>query len=329
MSRVQAVVDSVREFYLLREAETRARSLPEDRLAKLRTEVTLSRQKREAAQTLWLYGSRAEAMRLAAEALEILSTTARDLAKREEPAPAAVTADGTPGEAPKPPTPAPLESFLLRSDPKLLTEIDSVLQKNRKPALDADVKSEDAEAFDSSVSWQHALDAAIAPLTQSKTERLQSRILRIAVTACAFVVLVLIGIDFARTPHALKAEASARFNYNYPPEQVVDGKKETEWVLPDRMPGWVDVQVIPARKISRVRVLNMHNAPYNDRATKDYQIQALYKGQVVKAQDGTWPEFSENPEWTTMELGMTVDHVRVEVKSWHRMGGGIAEIAVE
>ncbi len=96
------------------------------------------------------------------------------------------------------------------------------------------------------------------------------------------------------------------------------------------MPGWIDITVQPVRRLKAIKFLNAHNPPYNDRATKDWHVDVFGKnGQVLKSIDGTFAEFSESPAWVTVDLGLdNVARVRFEVRTWHSLGGGLAEFEV-
>jgi hypothetical protein len=82
--------------------------------------------------------------------------------------------------------------------------------------------------------------------------------------------------------------------------------------------------------VSRIRLLNTHNTPYNDRATLEYRLIVFAHGVEARSIDGAF-EFSASPAWVTHDLGGIegVDRVRFEVRTWHQHGGGLAEIQVE
>jgi hypothetical protein len=101
--------------------------------------------------------------------------------------------------------------------------------------------------------------------------------------------------------------------------------------LPNATPGWVDVHYAPSRTVTKVNILNSHNIPYWDRATKDFTLELYSGSKLLKSVDGTFPNFDPEPKPQTIDVGRTpgVDRVRVVVKTWHLQGGGLGEISVE
>jgi hypothetical protein len=133
------------------------------------------------------------------------------------------------------------------------------------------------------------------------------------------------------TPKTVRAEASASYGERFPPANAVDGRNETEWLLPDRTTGWLDLWLGPPRKVKAIKVLNAHNGPYDDRATKEWHVEVYGKGaQLAKAIDGSFPEFSNDPQSVTIPIDAgDVERIRFEIRGFHRTGGGVAEIEVK
>ena len=279
------VMDRLSEFFLLRDLEKTAREVPAEQRAAVVVAHQRARQKRVAAETLWISGSPAEALRLAREGAEIL----RGL-QRSEP----VASES-----------APL------------------------PELDADVTPAHADRY-------HALLAEIDRLADDQLGAVLNergvrtlRITRIAVAASVALASLLLLWALVRTPKTLKAEASAQYDAAHDPSRAVDGSDKTEWLLPDKATGWLEVQVVPARNVKRLKVLNARNPPWNDRATQDFHVDVYFKGQVVKQFDHRFESFNPDPTWRNFDVGTKVDRVRLTVKSHHASGAGFGEVEVE
>ena len=59
-------------------------------------------------------------------------------------------------------------------------------------------------------------------------------------------------------------------------------------------------------------------------------VGSVSEGKLVKTVDGTFPEFTETPPWQTVPLDCPkCDRIRVTLKTWHKSGGGFAEIEVQ
>ena len=77
-------------------------------------------------------------------------------------------------------------------------------------------------------------------------------------------------------------------------------------------------------------MLNGHNRNYNDRALRQVTIEIYSDGEVARTIDHTWDSIDPTPEWDEFDVGLSdVDKIRVDVHSFHRFGGALAEIAWE
>jgi hypothetical protein len=147
--------------------------------------------------------------------------------------------------------------------------------------------------------------------------------------AGALVAVGLVAIILAvRASRAMKAEASAMYATAYPAANAIDGKPETEWLLPDRVPGWIDLR-FPSRSVGVVRLLNAHNPPHGDRASQTFRITAFDGRARVKAVDGTFGPFDDDPEPLAVDVGVArCDRLQIEILTSHKSGGGLAEIEI-
>lgn len=282
------LVERVREWFLLRELEQRTAKVPSEVHAKTSRTLRLSRQRRDAAEALFIAGFPAEALRLAYDAVE----RARDAIR-----------EGT-GHV------EPLETVDL-------------------PVFDDDVTSDHAELFREVLAEHTRLVSAHAELGVEAQEIARLRVSRIVAVAAAAILVVSGVIMLVRTPRVLKATASAQWDARYDAGNAVDGSESTDWVLPDRTAGWIEVQVIPPRPIKRVKLMNARNLPYGDRATNEFKVEAYDQGKIVKTGEGRFDGYSAEPTWRAVELGPKVDRIRIDVKSWYLTGGGFSEIRVE
>ncbi len=196
------------------------------------------------------------------------------------------------------------------------------------PTLDAEVTERDGERFGD---WLAACDEALdrgAREDPTLDEVGRLRVGRFVGAAFAIAVLVLVALAL-RTPPTLRATASASWDSRYDAAKAVDGSERTDWLLPDKVPGWIEVQLIPPRKIARVRLLNARNVGYDDRATREFHLEARLRGALVKSFDGSFSGHRAEPDWRSFELDAKIDAIRVDVRSWDRNGGGFGEITVE
>ncbi|MFO0602870.1 MAG: hypothetical protein U0324_06830 [Polyangiales bacterium] len=285
---------SLREFFTLRAAESRATGLtPESRdraLARLR----LARQRDDAARDLWLSGHRAEGLRLAREALGDVLAAAE-----------AVGLDDAPARA---------------------------LMAGELPALDAEVAGVHAEAFRATRRACGGLDRALAPVLDAPRDRAVRRALRAGLAGAATLALVAGMVAWKTRPPPPRATASGHHPEppGFGPEKVLDGDAYTEWLLPPYTTGWLDLTFARPRTLAAVRLLNGHNRASNDMAVRDYRVEAFAGARSVANFQGTFPTLEPEPAWYRVPLAAAgVTRVRVWVDGYHRAGGGLAEVDFE
>jgi len=197
------------------------------------------------------------------------------------------------------------------------------------PMLDDEVKGEHTELFDTLHEEQLRLQVRLGPLGLERRARLQRVTNRRAGAAGLGLGLVmgLLGL-LGRT--RLVAEASGSWSDKYPPSNAVDGDEATHWVMPDKSLGWLDVQLLPPRKLATVSVLPGYAPPTY--SVVDYRLEAYAGSNVVKSVDGTFvaPPGGGKPGWSTIAIpvDVKVDKLRLVVKSYHDIGGSIAEVKV-
>ncbi len=235
-----------------------------------------AKQKRDAADALWIAGFSAEALRLATEARDLL---------------------GVASEA------------------------------EALPALDSDVTPEQSERF-------HALQSETAALLDKQladvVDQRQSDGCRSTESRSPPRSLCCDRRRNGVPAHATYVEGRGlgELGRRYDASKGVDGSDRSDWLLPDRTSGWLEVQILPRRKIKRLHVTNARNVPYNDRATNEFHVDVFDKGQLVKQFDGKFDGFSPDPVTRTFDIGMKADKVRLTVKSFYVSGGGFAEVSV-
>ena len=294
----------LREFFVLKEAEALSTKLSADVRESVARDVTIARQKREAAEVLWLGGGPAEALILARDALDHI---ARAVERAHE---------GGAGPA----------------LPPKLAELRTDVSSKPLPAIDTELGDADPVRFYAMIAAHDELRSLVEPAAMSRTEVVRRRRGRTAWAAGAAVVLVLFAYFATRTPRVLKPAASAAYDEAHNAAQSVDGRTETEWLLPNKQTGWIEFTVLPTRKLKRIKLLNGHNPPYNDRQTKDYHLDVIGAGgKVLKTIDGSFGDFNTAPSPVVLALDTAerVERIRFEVKSFHKDGAALSEVEVD
>ncbi len=359
--RVMALAARARDFFFLRQAAAEAQRRPAERREAIEQALTLGRQRAEAGEALWSNGHAAEGLRLAVDALERTLEAAEVLA----PELAKAIAPSTPKLAtPKPEEAreahgeaADSEAPSLAKEETLATEVTSgpawfdvlvargvdadraraiervvLLVRQPLPDLDASVSATHAELYKELYRARADVDRALAPASLTPGQ-VKLKVVQRWTTFVLVLVLLAVGAFFSlRTPRTVTASASSFFRNDpqFGPDKVFDDDPNTEWLLNDGQTGWIEARLSPGRSLTKVRILNGHNRHFNDRGAKELHLE-LYdaSGQKVFEHRGELA-FSESPSWVDVPVSAEgVERLRLNVTSFHRVGGALAEIAFE
>jgi hypothetical protein len=147
-----------------------------------------------------------------------------------------------------------------------------------------------------------------------------------AAVAVLLVIGLVTGIKLWSGPIASASDSCC---YDHAAALAVDGVDATEWLLPDRTPGWLQVSFRSPRGMHRVHLLNSHNRHYMDRASERVRVTAFSDEGPVGSVEGRFDSIS--PEPSALDLPLVAEHVtylRIDVLSYFRNGGGLAEVEV-
>jgi hypothetical protein len=279
------------EFFTLRRAGEVGRALDPAVRDRAAARLRLGRQRDEAARELWTTRHRAEALRLAREALA--DTLEAATALPHEDADARRLPDG------------------------------------ELPADEEDVSDAHAARFAEMRRVRARIDRAIAPALCVRAERAALRAVRIAALMAGTALAAALGYVWFTRPAPWGATASAHHTDppGFAPARAIDGDAYTEWLLPLGETGWLDVTFPRPRTLSAVRLLNAHNRGNNDMATCNFRIEAFAGTRAVASFAGAFATLDPQPIWHTIQLPATgVTRVRIWVDSYHSAGGGLAEV---
>lgn len=290
---------------LLRDAEQTAKRTPEDQRLAVDERLSIGRQRAEAADVLWSNGHTAEGLRMAKDAYLATREALETLYADESPA------------------------GLSDAERRAMAKLDAELaEDDQLPRLDADVTAEHGRRFKALVSARRRFDEVLAAAAMTPSEVARTRALRVgglvlAVIGLAVGVALLVG-----SPPGATARASATWSEDSGlASWAIDADPETEWTLPDRTLGWIEVTLSPPERVEVVRLLNGHNGGYNDRALRSAVVEIYANGEVARRHQQTWPGVQPRPDWVELEVGVdSVERIRVEVRGFHREGASLAEI---
>lgn len=315
----------------LTHAERAAAQTPDAARASVKAHLALARQKADASETLLEAGHLAEAIQLGRQAYLEVIAAAEDLATDDEPE-AEPNADEVPA-ADVPPLArwrAPLAARgVSASDLEAIGAVASVASGSAWPTFDGEVGSDDEARLRRLLSKRAEVDRALAHAGDTPLEIRSLRLRRRVLLALGLSAVAAILVAVLRPTPPRPVTASARFGPEFGEELAIDGRPDTEWLLPDHQDGWIELSVDPPRRIERVAILNAHNPPHNDRATTTYAIEVYAGSTLARTIDGRFA-FSASPQPVTTDIGVEdVERIRVNVRSVHGLGGGLAEITLE
>lgn len=303
----------VEPFLLLDAARVSARLSDSQRGAAGRA-LLIARQRRRAAETLWWAGHRAEGLRLMRDALGRLAEAV------------AAASPAMDGEA------VDVDSALRRLDVDpdhlALARTAADAADLDVPRLDAELGAPQRELFGRLAAAFRALEPAVAGAALTRAGLWWTRVGRALAVIGGGLLLAGIVAAYTHEPRRILATASNQ-QRQWPALDAVDGNPMTEWQMHDRRAGHLDVLLEPPRRVKAIRFLNMHNRHYNDRATKAYRIEVYSGTERLQTEDGVFETLDPDPEWRRIEVGHDdVDRIRFVVRTYHQMGGGLAELEV-
>jgi hypothetical protein len=357
------------EFFTLSRATAEGERLGATRRKEVSDALAVGRQRAEAAETLWSNGHTAEGLRLALVSLDDTIEAADRLAEPGPPTALepAKTVEASPSseiptDAPATETPAtdasetvaeparveptPAETApstnerwraVLASRGVRPARIESAAQTlaaardAKLPKLDAEVSPALSELFPRVMAARQLVDGTIAPSAWSPGDIRWTRIRRtsgVALGLVAGIVALYFGLHEPEGTFTSASDVWAQ-SPSFGTDMAIDGRPETAWLLSDRTTGWLEVRTSPARRVERVILTNTSNAPAHDRGTQDYRLEIYAHGELARSIQGHF-DWVDSPEPVTHEIGMdAVDRVRFVVTSFHRSGGGLAEMDIQ
>jgi hypothetical protein len=159
------------------------------------------------------------------------------------------------------------------------------------------------------------------PPTRKRTLRRAGAVLGGALIALLLILALLWGRP--------TISASATYSSEHAATNAIDGIESTEWLLPDSSLGWLDLKFPWPRRVRRVQLLNSHNRYYFDRATQRVRVTAFSHERTVASVEGSFTQLTGERSPLELKLdAQRVTRLRVDVLSFFKNGGGLAEIEV-
>lgn len=128
----------------------------------------------------------------------------------------------------------------------------------------------------------------------------------------------------------LEATASAEYAAEYAASYAIDGRPETEWLLPGAELGYLDIDLGTTREVKVVVITNAHNRHYVDRGVKKGRVELYDDDVLIDKVDISFAKLESKHKPVRFKLkGRRGNRIRIEVLEFHGLGAGIAEVRVE
>lgn len=213
-------------------------------------------------------------------------------------------------------------------DPRLILELDALLEQARRLAPSTIPTSYTREH----AAWHERarrVSVHLAKVTGTRGDGRRSR-RKLAATLLGLVlVCAALGVWFVFA-RRLKAHSSADYSPDFPARNAVDGLAATEWLLPGRSLGHLDIVLPRRRPVQGVVITNSHNRHYMDRATKRARVIVFDDALEVDSGEIRFTAIQSDPLPRSIRLrGKAGTRVRIDVLEYLGAGAGIAEVNVE
>ncbi len=317
------------EIFRLRPALALAQTLALDFRHGAAKKLTSSSERSQSAAVLWAGGHYGDGLRLAVDAFDEASMLLEEIAET------LILSDDS-MQPPKYPTGIDLLTALgvAARGSRLVERTRAAIGALELPVSNNEIDADLAAIFVDARAAHLVIRRALAPALRSPSSVKWLRARRLAISTAPLVVLAVLTTLAFMPPPATRAQASAVFNdrARYQAEKVLDHDPSSEWLLPNKSRGWLELVFDQPRRVEKVRILNAVNGRRRDRGTKDFIVQVYRRGNRIRSFAGTFP--SVQARRTRREqfifVGLSeVSKVRVEVRSWHKHGGGFAEVSVD
>lgn len=303
--------------FLLRDAEGWARKLAEGDRKLLYAQVARAQQKLESARLLWAHEQYVEGLRLAEESV--------GEALRAAELGAGVLDGLPPTSTARPPWAEVLAELGATQDELDDIQIAAGGPMGTRPTWNPELRPENRRYFRHATRTAETILERLVPVVSPPHKIVVSRWLRV-VALVGIVAAAL--ITFISVFTAVDVRPSASFSeVQHGPKNLIDGKTNTEWLLPNAIGGNVEVSFRP-RTLHQVAVMNARNLPYAERGTQDFRIELVRNRQLLHSSKHKFPKFDEKEAWITVPVpGLSVDTIRLVIESHHKNGGGFAELS--
>jgi hypothetical protein len=194
------------------------------------------------------------------------------------------------------------------------------------PRIDADLSPPDLIRREDARRTARHIHSYLGRVTRRRRSVVGGRWAAVSV-GLALIVAARLGI-----PHLqdrFEVVASGIYSPVFDVEHAVDGDPGREWLAPEGASAWLELRFAQPIDVRAVRVINSHNPGFNDRATRDLDVELYRKDQLLTRAQSTFDQIDPTAaERIIPVVAKGVTRVRFVARTFHGRGAGLAEVEV-
>jgi hypothetical protein len=193
------------------------------------------------------------------------------------------------------------------------------------PGNDGELSREDLAAARSARSAAGRVHSRLQRVTRDRRTAIRRRLAGLA----ALAVVLSGGFWVSRLHDRFQAAASGAYLPLFDAARAVDGDPATEWLAPDGVSAWLELRFARQIDVKAVTVINAHNHPFNDRATKHLDVELYRDNQLLTRAQATFDQIEAASTARSIPVeAKGVTRVRFVARDFHGKGAGFAEVEV-
>jgi hypothetical protein len=194
------------------------------------------------------------------------------------------------------------------------------------PPIDADLSPEDLSHREEARRTAGHVHSYLRRVTRRRRAVISGRW---AAASVGLILIVVAWLGISRLQDRLEIVASGIYSPVFDAERAADGDPSREWLAPEGASAWLELRFAQPIDVKGVRVTNAHNPGFNDRATRDLDVELYRKEQLLTRAHYTFDQVEVTPAARTIPVeAQGVTRVRFVARTFHGRGAGLAEVEV-
>ena len=151
----------------------------------------------------------------------------------------------------------------------------------------------------------------------------------LAVALLASGLILAAGLAIPHLQDRFEIIASGIYSPVFEAEHAVDGDPGREWLAPEGANGWIELRFARPIDVRAVRVVNAHNPGFDDRATRDLDVELYRKDRLLARAQSRFDHIDPTAAVRIIPVEASgVTRVRFIARTFLGRGAGLAEVEV-